>query len=140
MIEGIGRAARPRVARSQLRGPPIEGKDKAILCARIADEAKAKDIIILDLRGISEVTDYFVICTATNPRQLRALHSRIREELKKLAILPLGEDGAESTQWVLLDYNDVIVHIFHDEFRDFYDLELLWGDAPRIEWQAVEKA
>ena len=101
---------------------------------------KAKDITILDLRDISEVTDYFVICTVESVRQLRALGQRIRMDLKKGKILPLGQEGLESDRWVLVDYNDVIVHIFLGEFREFYDLELLWGDAPRVAWELNAKA
>ena len=95
---------------------------------------KASDITILDLREIGEVTEFFVICTTDNPRQLRALWRRIRDHFKKQGILPLGEE-TDSDKWVLLDYNDVVVHLFHTEFREFYDLELLWGDAPRVGWE-----
>jgi len=96
---------------------------------------KARDISVLDLRQISQVTEYFVICTVDNPRQLRALWTRIRDHFKKQNLLPLGEE-TDSDKWLLADYNDVVVHIFLGEFREFYDLELLWGDAPRVDWQA----
>jgi len=100
---------------------------------------KAKDITILDLREISEVTDYFMICTVESVRQLRALWHRIRMDLKKAGTLPLGEEGLDSDRWILVDYNDVIIHIFLGEFREFYDLELLWGDAPRVAWEPAPK-
>jgi len=118
---------------------PIEGKEKAIACARLAGEMKARDITILDLREINKVTEYFVICTADNPRQLRALWDRIRRELKDKGLLPLGEETG-GDRWILADYNDVVVHIFLTDFREFYDLELLWGDAPRVDWQSETDA
>jgi ribosome-associated protein len=99
---------------------------------------KATDIVLLDLRGISQVTEYFVICTVDNPRQLRGLWHRVREFFKKHESLPFGED-TESSKWVLLDYNEIVVHVFLAEYREFYDLELLWGDAPRVDWQAEPK-
>jgi len=80
-----------------------------------------------------------VICTVDSPRQLRALWRRIHDDLKKAGIRPLGEEGLDATKWILCDYNDVIVHIFLAEFREFYDLELLWGDAPRVKWQQPPK-
>ena len=100
---------------------------------------KAQDITILDLREISEVTDYFVICTVDSSRQLRGIWHRIRGDLKKAGHRPLGEEGLDASKWILIDYNDVIVHIFLAEFREFYDLELLWGDAPRVKWQPNNK-
>ena len=100
---------------------------------------KARDITILDLREISNVTEFFLICTVDSPRQLRGLWRRIHDDLKKAGILPLGEEGTDATKWILCDYNDVIIHIFLAEFREFYDLELLWGDAPRIKWQPPPK-
>jgi len=97
---------------------------------------KAKDITLLDLAGISEVTDIFLICTVDSPRQLRALYFRIRQELKKHQIKPLSRAGIDSDKWVLCDYGDLIIHVFSAHYREFYDLELLWGDAPRIDWKA----
>jgi len=117
------------------RSRGIEAKEKAITCARIADEMKAHDITILDLREISNVTEFFLICTVDSPRQLRGLWHRIHGDLKKAGVRPLGEEGLDATKWILCDYNDVVIHIFLAEFREFYDLELLWGDAPRVKWQ-----
>ena len=100
---------------------------------------KATDITILDLRAISEVTDFFVICTVDSSRQLRAIWHSIHVDMKKAGAWPLGEEGLDASKWILIDYVDVIVHIFLAEFREFYDLELLWGDAPRIKWQPANK-
>jgi len=116
-----------------LRGKIIDAKQKAITAARIADSMKAGEITVLDLHTIWDVTEYVVICTVESARQLRAVWQEIRHRFKDSGILPLGEE-TESTKWVLVDYNEVVVHIFIDEAREFYDLELLWGDAPRVEW------
>jgi len=116
-----------------LRGKIIDARQKAITAARIADSMKASEITVLDLHTIWDVTEYVVIGTVESARQLRAVWQEIRHRFKENGILPLGEE-TESSKWVLVDYNDVVVHIFIDEAREFYDLELLWGDAPRVEW------
>jgi len=98
---------------------------------------KARQITVLDLRSIWDVTEYVVICTVDSARQLRAVWQEIRHRFKESGELPLGEE-AESNRWALADYNDVVIHIFIDEAREFYDLELLWGDAPRVKWTPSE--
>ena len=88
---------------------------------------------VLDLRGISTFTDYFVICSATSEPQLKAISSSIREQIReRFARKPISEDGYPASQWIILDYGDVIVHLFQGEKRDFYCLESLWSDARRI--------
>ena len=93
---------------------------------------------MLDLRGISTFTDFFVICSATSEPQLKAIANEIETELKeKHAIRPVAIDGFPASQWVVLDYLQVVVHIFHRGKRDFYSLEDLWGDAPRVELETA---
>jgi len=93
---------------------------------------------VLDLRGISTFTDFFVICSATSEPQLKAIANEIETELKeKHAIRPVAIDGFPASQWVVLDYLQVVVHIFHRGKRDFYSLEDLWGDAPRVELETA---
>ena len=102
--------------------------------AQAADAKKGEDIIILDLRGISSVADYFLIATAQNPRQQRAMAEAMREAATGLGRRPYGrEGGGAESRWTLLDYVDVVAHIFDPEWRELYDMELLWGDAPRLE-------
>jgi len=125
---------------TKTRKKPGTGKETdaahlARACARIADEKKARDILILDLRGLTYVTDFFVIATAGNPRQLRAIGNAVAQETHQRSIRPIGIQGTEESGWVLHDYGDVVVHLFDPERRKLYDLELLWGDAPRIEWE-----
>ena len=113
----------------------LDSKEIAITCAKIADEKKAQDIVILDVDKISAITDYFVICSAINERQLHAIADDMDKEMKKLSISKLGMEGYREAKWVLIDYGDFIVHIFDKEIRSYYDLELLWGDAPKVTWQ-----
>ena len=108
--------------------------------ARIAHDNKSEDVIALDLRGISPVTDIVLICTGTSNRQMRAVADMVVEYGKKVGERPFGFSGYESAAWILLDYVDVVFHIFAKVYREYYDLELLWGDAPRLEWARCETA
>ncbi len=93
-------------------------------------DKQGEDILVLDLQGLTSLTDYFVICSATSHRQLDALEWAVRERLKKAAeeaILPRGVEGTPDSGWVLLDYGDVVVHLFSEEMRRYYDLEGLWS-------------
>jgi ribosome-associated protein len=96
-------------------------------------EKKAKDLVILNVREISAFADYFIICSGTSDRQVRAIAAAIQENLKTADILPLGVEGEAAGQWVLMDYDDVIIHIFLEPVRTFYDLERLWSEAPRMD-------
>src|SRR5947209_835349 len=100
----------------------------------LADDRKALDIVSLDLREMLGYTDYFVICSGRSDRQVKAIHDGIHEGLKsRHGLLPRRVEGVSAAQWVLMDYLDVIVHVFTPEKRDFYRLEQLWGEAPRQE-------
>jgi ribosome-associated protein len=101
--------------------------------AAFAADKKAIDPIALDLRGVAGYTDVFVICTGNTERQVKAIHDGINEGMKKEhGILPRRVEGTGESTWVLLDYLDVVVHVFTPETREFYRLEQLWGDVPRI--------
>jgi len=106
----------------------------ALAAAKVADERHCSDIIVLDLRGISPATDYFVIATGTSDRQMRTVADEISEEARKQGLQRFGMAGYEHARWILLDFIDVVVHIFDREYRDYYDLELLWGDAKKIDY------
>ena len=100
--------------------------------AAYASDKKATDILVLDLRGILGYTDYFVICTGNTDRQTKAIHDRIHQGLKnEHGLLPRRVEGLGEARWILMDYLDVVVHIFTPEAREFYRLEQLWGEAPR---------
>lgn len=91
--------------------------------------------MILDLRGLTYITDYFIIATGQNPRQLGAIAVEMMEQMKKLGDRLIGEDGMQFGHWIVLDYGDFVVHLFDPQHRQIYDLELLWGDAKRVNWQ-----
>jgi len=118
---------------SLLEDMATDSKTKSLLCLRAAIEKKALDPVLLEMRGISSVTDYFLICTGKSDRQVQAIARSIEETLEKRGIRPLGQEGATHGKWILMDYNDVVVHIFLEPIRTFYDLEGIWGDATRIE-------
>ncbi len=106
-------------------------EDLTLAVAEHASDAKAEAIVALDLRELSTVADYFLICSGRSDRQVRAIHERIQLGVKRAhALAPTRVDGAAAAQWVLMDYGDVIVHIFSPETREFYRLEQLWGEAP----------
>ncbi len=93
---------------------------------------------MLDLRGISTFTDFFVICSGTSEPQLKAIAGEIEARLKAdYKVKPMAMDGFPASQWIVLDYIQVVVHIFHHEKRSFYSLEDLWGDAPRFDWESA---
>jgi ribosome-associated protein len=100
---------------------------------RAAEDKKANDLLVLDLRKASGFTDYFVICSGTNPRQIRAIADAILDALAVDGARPAHVEGYDRSEWVLLDYFDFIVHIFAPETRVFYGLERLWGNAERVE-------
>lgn len=108
----------------------LKTRAKAVAAAKAALAKKAKDTIILDLKGITTIADYFVICSGENTTQVRAIADNVRTELKENAIKPLSVEGLDHAHWILLDYGDIIVHIFLEETRAYYELEKLWLDAP----------
>ncbi len=110
--------------------------EHARLAARIADDNRAKDIILLDLRQATPLLDFFVIATASSRRQSHAIASEIDAEMKKLGERKLGLEGSEEGRWILIDYGDFVVHIFSAEGRSYYALEEIWGDAPQLEWRS----
>lgn len=102
--------------------------------ATLADDKKAEDIVVLDMRGLVSYTDFLTICTARNERQARAVVDEVRVRVKgDTAVLPGGVDGAGADGWVVLDYLDCVLHVFTPEARDRYALEELWHEAPRLE-------
>jgi ribosome-associated protein len=111
---------------------PLEPARLAELIGAYAADKKARDVVGLDLRGVLGYTDFFVICSGTSDRQVKAIHDGIHQGLKKdHGLLPRRVEGLNEARWILMDYLDVIVHIFTPEARAFYRLEQLWGEAPR---------
>ena len=111
----------------------MDSRKLALLCRELADNKKAEHITILDVREISSVTDYFVIASGSSQPHLRAIVDEIQDKVRDdHGLKPVAVDGTLQTAWVVLDYFDVIVHVMRQDVRDRYDLETLWGDAPRL--------
>lgn len=111
-------------------------EDRAVSCAHAADERKAENITVLKVGEMSALTDYFVICTGRNPRHLRALRIEMEERVEEMDGHVVGTEGEPDAGWVLVDADSVVVHLFSADKRELYDLEMLWGDCPRIDWSA----
>ena len=111
---------------------PKPGYEKALLCTRFALDRKAYDLELLEVTKLTSVADYFLICTGRSDTQVRAIAEHIQESLAKEAVRPLALEGYTRGQWVLMDYGDVVVHVFYQPIRGFYDLEGLWMKAPRV--------
>ncbi len=110
----------------------LSALDTAFLSAESADDKKAFDIQVLDLRGLTYITDYFVICSCSSRTQVSAVTDGITERLAKAGRLPMHVEGGAEATWVLMDYGDVVVHVFEEQTRLYYGLEKLWADAPRV--------
>jgi len=111
----------------------MDSRKLALLCRELADNKKAEDLTILDVRKLSSITDFFVLASATSEPHLRAVVDEITDKLRdEHGVRPNAVDGKMPTQWLVLDYFDVIVHVMRADVRERYDLEALWGDAPRV--------
>lgn len=116
----------------------VESAQLARVAALSADEKKGKDVRILDIRSISTVADYFVICTGTSVTHCRAIVDFVEEQMSALGLSLHHMEGYHNGRWILLDFGDVVVHVMQAEERSFYNLERLWGDAPEVRFsQAV---
>jgi ribosome-associated protein len=111
----------------------ISSWDKALLLTRFALEKKARDLVVMEVRDVTSIADYFIICSGSSDRQVQSIAQGIEENLSAAGHPPLSVEGVHRGHWVLMDFSDVIVHIFYEPVREFYDLEGLWGHAPRVE-------
>jgi ribosome-associated protein len=111
---------------------PSALNEKIALSITLVEEKKAEGVLVLDLRGLSTVTDYFLLCHGTSDRQVQAIADHLLEEMKRRGFRAYGVEGYSEANWILLDYGDLVVHLFYEETRRFYDLERLWAHAPQI--------
>ena len=109
-----------------------ESMEQALAAARAASSKLAEDIVILDVRSLIGITDYFVICSGRNERQVETIVQEVERQLAAEGAKPYRREGERQLRWVLLDYLDFVVHVFHAEEREYYELERLWKDAERI--------
>jgi ribosome-associated protein len=112
---------------------PLPGWERALEITRAALDRKAYDLIVLEVGALTSIADYFVICSGRSDTQVEAIADGIEEHLGRHGVKPLSVEGQTRAQWVLMDYADVVVHVFHVPVREFYDLERLWTRAPRVE-------
>ena len=114
------------------QGIALDSREYALLAAEAASDKKAEDIIAINVAELLVVTDYFVICTGRNDRQVRTIAEEVELQMKRAGLPAIGVEGADEGKWVLIDFVDVVVHVFQPAERDFYRLEKLWSDAPRL--------
>jgi ribosome-associated protein len=119
--------------RNPIRRTVLDALQKLKTALKVALDKKAENPVVIDLRELTTLADYFVVLSATSDTHARTIADEIKKKLKDKGILPLSVEGYENANWILIDYGDVIVHIFRPEFRELYNLESLWMDAPRIE-------
>ncbi len=122
-----------------MRGAP-PSREVAARAARAALAKQATDVVVLDVHELIVITDFFVICTASSNRQVKTVIESIEDSIRELGEKPVRREGEDEAGWWLLDYVDVVVHVFGEEERAYYDLERLWRDAPQLEWQEPDAA
>jgi ribosome-associated protein len=122
----------PNPESAAARPEPWSSLEKALECARIAIDKKAENVKVLDLSRISSFTDHFVIASGMSDRQVKTIAESVETALRARGLRPLSSEGLADGRWVLLDYGDVVIHVFLDALREYYDLETLWTDAPRV--------
>jgi ribosome-associated protein len=120
-----------------VRTPLLPALDRAVLAAQAASENKGRDILVLDMREITPLYDYFVIATGQSRRQIHAVAEETDAKLRDAGDRRQGIEGYEASKWIVQDYGDVVVHTFDPETREYYKLEDLWADAPRVEWERM---
>ena len=127
-----------------VRGPGGDGlpasRAVAVAAARAASDKQAEDIVVLDVSDVIVITDYFVLCTASSSRQVKTVIEAVENQVRTLGVRPVRREGEADAGWWLLDYVDVVVHVFGTEEREYYDLERLWRDAPVVDWESDAEA
>lgn len=116
-------------------GELISGRERAIACVREASLFKALDLVLMDVSRFSSFADFFIICSGKSSRQVQGIADNLEDKLRQVGMRPVGVEGKQEGHWVLMDYGDIIIHIFYEPIRYFYDLESLWAEAPRLEWE-----
>ena len=114
------------------------GEALAVIAARSASDMKATDVVVLDVGPVLSIAGFFVIASASNPRQVRAVVDEVESRIKaETGRSPVRTEGVREQQWTLIDYGDVVVHVFLDSVREFYEIERLYMDAPRLDWESL---
>lgn len=122
-------------ARGEYTSHEEVARERAFLCARVAADNKARDVLVLDMRGVTQLYDFFVLATGNSRRQVHTIAEEIDAALRAEGESRRGIEGYDSSKWVVQDYGDVVVHVFDPEARTYYELEELWADAPHLDWE-----
>ncbi len=135
---------RPRPRRRTLRAPGEKSerqlKQFAIDAARLLSDLHCTDIVVLDVRGRSQMNDYVVIATGTSDRQIRSVGESVQDLGHERGMVRFGREVDSKSSWVVVDFSEVVVHVFEQQARGYYDLEMLWGDAPRLRWRRIKRS
>ena len=134
---GVSAGDSSRVTHRRASGDDARVRQFVVEAARLLEDLHFDDILLLDVRGLCDVTDYLLIASGTSPRQIRSVGSEVADLAKASGLQRFGREVDDSTTWVVLDFVDVIVHLFDPEARAHYALEMLWGDAVRVDWQRI---
>ncbi len=110
---------------------------QACLAARVLEDTRGQDTLVLDLTAVTAIVDFFIVSTASSPRQMKAMAEEVHKTLKHEGSKRIGFEGEDSSQWMLQDYGDLVIHLFNADARKLYDLEHLWAEAPRVDWKAI---
>lgn len=129
---------KPDTAKTPATSTAAPARTFAVEAARLLEDDKCHDIVVLDVKGLSQVTDYIVIASGTSERQMSSVLSHVDDLGKERSFTAFRTSGDERSTWLLADFVDVVVHIFEPSTRAHYDLEMLWGDAPRLEWTRTD--
>ncbi len=121
----------------ELLQPTLSSLDRACLCARVAADNKARDVTVLDMRGLTPLYDFFVLATGNSRRQVHTITEEVDAALHEQGDARLSIEGYEASKWVVQDYGDVVVHVFDPATREYFAIEDLWADAPRVDWERV---
>jgi ribosome-associated protein len=111
--------------------------DRACLCARVAAENKGRDVLVLDMRRITPIYDFIILATGSSRRQMHAIAEEVDDAMRDVGDHRIGIEGYEASRWIVQDYGDIMVHVFDPEMREYYALEELWADAPRVDWERM---
>ncbi len=117
----------------------VDFRRMAVEAARTAYENRAEDVVVLDLTGIAQFCDYFIICSGVSKRQIQGIAKAVEKHLRQSDVSQLGHEGWDEANWILLDFGGLLVHLFMPDTRQYYDFDLLWGDAKKVEWSDKEQ-
>ncbi len=135
MLKALATWQAPTTLGADERAVELTAQDRACLCARVAEENKGKDILVLDMRGVTPLYDFMVLVTGVSRRQIHTIAEETDDAMRAEGDVRMGIEGYEASKWVVQDYGDVVVHVFDPASREYYGLEHLWADAKQVDWQ-----